>query len=159
MTARTEPSPPWDGVHPLLWHRLISEVEQCRQRTGLGLASVWGPIRQQDYKAARAEMDRVLASVLHEPRPTRSTRRTEPNPFAHRAQRPYAELIPDVLAAEYAVRTDASETVTSLVAGFAPWERRWDARTRTWHVASWRADELAAALRRNRFDVRFGVGQ
>lgn len=81
------------------------------------------------------------------------------NPFAHRVRQPYAELTPDWIAPEYAVRTDATETVTSLVAGFAAWERRWDARTRNWHVASWRVDELAAELRRNRFDVRFGGGQ
>lgn len=47
---------------PVLWWRLIQDAEAYRARTGKGLAALWGQIHREEYQAARAHMDDLLAA-------------------------------------------------------------------------------------------------
>ncbi len=50
-------------ARPLDWYRLMHEAETIRARWGLGLASVWEHINDQDYDTARAELDCVVDDI------------------------------------------------------------------------------------------------
>lgn len=48
------------------WHLLLVEVEELSERTGRGLAGLWGEIHAGDFPAARAHLDRLLSEDLDE---------------------------------------------------------------------------------------------
>lgn len=45
---------------PVLWYRLIRDVEAFRLTTGWGLAGTWGFVHRGEYDLARRSFDGVL---------------------------------------------------------------------------------------------------
>lgn len=45
---------------PVEWYALIREMEEFRERTGMGLAGSWTYVHQENYKAARNSFDQTV---------------------------------------------------------------------------------------------------
>lgn len=51
------------------WYALIRDAEQFREKSGWGLAPIWGNIHRGNYSAARQELDEVIGLFYGEPQP------------------------------------------------------------------------------------------
>jgi hypothetical protein len=60
MMARYHGLPPGNSK-PVLWYRLIKEVEEFNAESKMGMANVWIHIHNEDYDRARKLFDRIQA--------------------------------------------------------------------------------------------------
>ncbi len=55
---------PHQRSRPVQWYTLITEAEGLTQRTGWGLANVWGAVHREDYGEARSLLDDLLSAAI-----------------------------------------------------------------------------------------------